>query len=247
MTALSLLSDSFRGQYRIRLQFSSALAAGAFTVPSMYSVSTADNQGASPITVVSLFAISSDPNSVEIAINSPFAQGCLYTVLCTSVPPVSGTSFTGTITDRFPQATTAYQNVEPETSDYFLILYNRDVQWDGSDFDETASGDLQTVSGRPNWKGAMNRRVVSYGVQWDTSYGGKTGQFVDAPSPMQTSLAGALLSQARLDNRTRSASISVVENTADPVGGSWFLDMHLVGIDGLGTITVSSPVPVSST
>ena len=86
MTALVVLTSQFRSIRRIRLGFSSALASGAFsTTP--YAVSSFDGLGASPIGVEAAFAISTDPNSVEISVNSDFTPGGQYLVTCTNVPP----------------------------------------------------------------------------------------------------------------------------------------------------------------
>ncbi len=238
MTTLAVLSSQFRSVRRIRLTFSSALASGAFlTTP--YVVSSVDGLGASPITTEAAFAISSDPNSVELSVNSDFTPGGQYLVTCTNVPPITGSNFTGTIQNQYGQPPIAGPNAEPETSDLQLILYGVDLQWDGIDFDEDTTGDLLTIQGRPNWQAAMARRMISNGITWDASYGAKAYQSVDAPQPYQASLAGRFLAQARLDNRTKQASIVFAQNATNPQ--EFDFAMSITGRDGLDPITLPAP------
>jgi len=239
MTALLASSTLFRGERRVRITFSSALAAGAFST-SLYAVATADDLGASPITVEAAYAISSDSNSVELSVDSNFTPGGQYTITCTSVPPISGTNFTGTIQGQCPAPSYAtYQNVEPETQDLQLVLYGEDIQWDGNDFDESPTGDLLTLQGRPNWQAAMARRMTSYGIIWDASYGANAYASVDAPQPYQTSLAGKFLAQARQDDRTAQATIAFSQNAAN--AQEFDFNMQITGRDGLDPIVL--PVP----
>lgn len=239
MTALQVLTTQFRSIRRIRLGFSSALASGAFlTTP--YAIASADGLGASPISIEAAFAISSDPNSVELSVNADFTPGGQYVVTCTNVPPVTGTDFTGTIQGQYGTLLlTAAPNVEPETTDLELILYGVDIQWDGVDFDEDPTGDLQTIAGRPNWQAALNRRMISNGITWDASYGAKAYAAVDAPQTYQQSLAGKFLAQARLDNRTKQASIAFQQN---PTNLQEFdFAMYVTGRDGLDPLVVPAP------
>jgi hypothetical protein len=231
--SISLVTTQINGTRRVRLFFSGPLAVGAFNT-SLYAAATADGGGPSPISIEAAFAIATDPNAVEIAINCDLTPGGLYTVTCTSVPGTDSSTFTGTANIRAVQPVSPPANVEPETSDFQLTLYKRDIAWGSQGFIEDSTGDLRTISGRPNWQGAMSRRMISDGVTWDAVYGAKAQQAVDAPAAFQTSLAGQFLAQARLDPRTYQASISLSDNPND--SGGFGFDMEITGRDGLDVV-----------
>jgi hypothetical protein len=237
---IALTADQFRGTRRWRLTFSGPLASGAFTSTSYYAIASADQTGPT-ITVEAVFAIASDPNSVELSASCDFTAGALYIANVTAVPAADSSTCTGSITDRVGQPVTAPPNVEPETSDYQLVLYQEDIAWGSAGFAEDATGDLLTISGRPNWQGALSRRMISDGVTWDATYGAKAQQYVDAPDAYQPSLAGLFLAQARLDDRTKSASIDFSVNPNDPQGFGFSL--YATGRDNLDPVAIAAPIP----
>ena len=239
---ISLVADLFRGTRRIRLLFSGPLASGAFTTPSMYSVSGAPGTPA-PITVVALFAFATNPNAVELAVDCDWVPGALYEIDCAAVPGTDASTFTGSIQDRVAESSTlAPPNAEPETNDLDLLLYGRDILWNGQDFVDDATGDLQLIAGRSNWQSAMTRRMISSGLTWDVAYGAKAYTGVDAPSVLQPALAGQFLAQARADDRTLRASIDYSE---DPSGTASFV-LYIIGRDGLEQIAVPAHIPVGT-
>lgn len=237
----TLIADEFRGARRVRLVFSGALASGAFTSTSLYAVADADSSGPSPINVEAVFAISSNPNAVELSVSCDFVGGAHYTITCTSVPCADASHFTGSVQDRVALPVRAPVNAEPETSDVDLVLYGRDLAWNGQDFVQGPGGDLATVTGQPNWQAAVTRRELSAGITWDPAYGAQANEYVDAPDIFQRPLAGILLAQARLDDRTAQASIEVAQDPND--ADSWIFLMSLQGRDGLQPITVTIPSP----
>lgn len=237
----ALLTIIFRGARRVRLIFTGALASGAFASTGLYAFASADGAGASPINVVAVFAVTSTSNAVELAIDSDLAGGLQYTVTCTAVPCADLSSFTGSLTSQVGQSLAAPPNVEPAQSDIALLLYSRDLLHNGVDFVEDATGDLATVAGQPNWQGAMGRRFGSYGLPWDSSYGPRPDEFVDAPQTYQLPFAGSLVAQARLDDRTKQASVVFSQDTIDP--GSFYFAVSLTGRDNLQTVTVNVPLP----
>lgn len=229
---------------RVRLLFSGSLAAGAFTSTSYYAVTSADGLASVPIVVETVYAIAGGPNQVELAVSEDWLPGALYTVGVTAVPTTDASDPTASLDGRLPLPLNEPVDVEPQTSDIDLLLYGRDLAFaQNGGFVEDTTGDLATISGRPNWQGAMWRRMTSEGLLWQKSYGPEADLEVDGPSSHARPLAGRYLSQARADDRTASASIDV-RSTAD--GESWYFAMTIVGIDGLDPKTLEIPPPVST-
>lgn len=240
-TALSELL--FRGDRRVRLFFTGALAAGAYTSTALYAVACDDGGGASSINVVAVFAVVGTPSAVELAVDEDWGGGALYTVTCTAVPCADSSTFTGSLDARVGLPLTTPVNAEPATNDIDLLLYGRDLLHDGTDFVLDSTGDLGTTSGRENYRGAMGRRMASNGLPWDDTYGGKGEEYVDAPEAQSLPFAGNLLSQARMDDRTKQAAVEIVQSDEDP--GDWAFEMTLTAQDGLDDITLTVPLPGS--
>jgi hypothetical protein len=227
--AIAPISVEFRGTRRVRTIFTGALASGAFTSTSYYAI-TADDGGANPMNVLAVFAIANTPNAVEFAVDSDLTQGALYTVGFTAVPGADASTFTGTVDSRVALALTQLANVEPETQDIDPALYGRDLSFLG-DYLEDPSGDLLTTTGRKNWIGAIGRRIASDGLKWDPTYGPDTDQAVEGPAVLAPAFAGSLVAQARLDDRTKQATVSLTQAPNDPAG--FMFAVRLVGTDGL--------------
>jgi hypothetical protein len=238
--AIVQLSTVFNGTRRCRTIFNGALAAAAFTSTSFY-VITAIDGGTNPINVVAVFAIASNPNAVEFAIDADLTSGALYTIGYTAVPGADASTFTGTVQIRNGLALVSLPNEEQETDDVALLLYGRDLVFSGYDWAEDATGDLLLGSGRSNWKGAIDRRLGSQGLNWDPSYGPRADQQVDAPSPYAPSFAGSLVAQARLDDRTKQATAQLTQAPGDPNG--FIVSVQIVGRDGLEVMSTSVPLP----
>jgi len=235
---LSIVADTFRGARRWRLLFSGPPSSGAFTSTSYYVVTSADNISASP-NVEAVFAIATNPNTLEVSVDSDFTPGAQYTLAVTGMPAPGG-AVTASITDRVAspvQATPA--NTEPEQSDLDDLLYGVDIVWNGQDIVEGSNGDLATVSGQSNFQGAIARRMASDGLTWDGSYGAKADQFVDAPSLYARPLAGLFLGQAQQDDRTQTASIGVMQDPND--NESWWFALQITGKDGLALPSIPLP------
>lgn len=237
----TLLTVDFRGSRRVRLIFSGGLASGAFTSTSLYTVTSTDGLGANPTNVVAVFAVANTPTAVELAVDQDFASGGLYEMGCTAVPCADLSSFTGTIDARLSLPLATPVNTEPAASDVDLLLYGRDLLHDGNDFVEDATGDLGTVSGRDNLQGAMERRMVSEGLPWDDTYGPKAEQYVDGPETEAKPFAGALVAQARADDRIQQATVDIVQSDTDP--GDWAFELTMIPRDGLSGLTIQVPNP----
>ena len=237
----SLNTLIFRGSRRIRLFFTGALAGGAFTSTALYGVTNTDGLGASPINVVAVFSVSTDPNAVELAIDSDLASGAQYKIQCTAVPCADATNFTGNLIAAVGLSLTAPTNIEPGQNDIDLLLYQRDLLHDGTDFVEDATGDLATQTGRSNWINALSRRVGSYGLGWDPTYGPRPDQYVDAPQTYSIPFAGSLVAQVRLDDRTQQGTVQTVQDPNDP--GGWFFNIKVTGKDKLDPIELNVAPP----
>lgn len=240
--AIVQTSTFFNGTRRVRTIFSGPLAAGAFTTLGLYSITAVDG-GVNPINVVALFAIASTANAVEFQIDQDLLTGAQYSIGYTAVPGADASTFTGTAVVRNGLALSNLPNVEQETDDIPLLLYGRDLTFNGFDYMQDATGDLLLGSGRPNWKNAVDRRIGSQGLNWDATYGPKTDQYVDAPSPYAPSLGGSIVAQARLDDRTKQATMQIQQAPGDING--FIIAVQIIGKDGLETITTSVPVPTT--
>lgn len=248
--ATVVLTTQIRGSRRIRIFFTGPLAAGAFTSTTPYVLTSTQSIVSVPIITNAVFAVAVDPNAVEMEVNVDLIAGAQYTLTLTNVPVVTPPNFTGSLQFTVGQPVNSpvqpLPNVEPETSDIDLLLYGRDLYWNGSDIQETPGGDLATLSGQDNYMNAITRRVMSPGITWDPDYGGKIGQYVDAPSVMQTPLAANIVSQARADDRTDQASVVVQQLPGDPEGGRWSVAVQITGKDGQQPMTINVPLPTSS-
>jgi hypothetical protein len=236
--ATAPITITFRGARRIRTLFSGALAAGAFVSAALYTFTNTDGSAANPINVVAVFAIAGKPNEVEIAVDSDLTSGALYTIGFVAVPCADLTNYTGTYAARVGMTLAPLANSEPAASDFQLHLYGRDLLFH-NDFIEDATGDLGAVVGRPNWLGAITRRLGSQGLGWDRTYGLLAEQYVDAPDPYQKGLAGQTVAQATADDRTASASVSVVQSVTDP--NSWYFQLMVSGRDQLDPAVITVP------
>jgi hypothetical protein len=237
----SLLTVEFRGTRRVRLIFTGNLAAGAYTSTALYTVTCEDGSGPSPTNVVAVYAIANTPTAVELAIDEDLVSGGLYQIGCTNVPCADLSNFTGILNARVALPLTTPVNAEPAANDIDLLLYGRDLLHDGDDFVEDATGDLGTIDGRDNYRGAMGRRMMSDGLPWDDTYGPKAEQYVDGPETEAKPFAGALIAQARADDRTKQATVDIVQSDADP--GDWAFEVTLVPQDNLDPVTIQIPNP----
>ncbi len=237
---IALLSVHIKHKRRISLKFSSPLAAGAFTSTYFYSVETQNSVGISPNVVASI-AVSGNTTSLELALGDDLVPGGRYLVSAIGVPAVD-TSTTSSTSKQiaFFGAVQIQPNVEQAASDPGLLLYGRDLLWTGTDFGETPAGDLATVSGTPNVRGALMRRMMSDGLPWDDAYGAKSRSYVNGTSPGVSTLSGALLEQCSEDDRVKEAKVDLETDTAGrPV---FVVTPKFLGDETPQTITVSVPL-----
>lgn len=229
MSTVPLVAQ-FRGNRRIRVKWTGSLAAGAFTSTTPYAVTSLDAAGFNPIVMDAVFAIAGDPASLELAVNVDWTSGGQYQVGFTAVPCADLTNFTGNLVATLPLQVQDAPNSEPETSDIDLLLYGRDLAHDGSDFLEDATGDLLTTTGVELWQNALVRRMLSQGLTWDPDYSPQADEFVDAPPFFQKPLGGRIVAQALADNRTKTASLVIVQTPSAP--GDFHFQLSVTPVSG---------------
>lgn len=238
MTIL-LSSVVVRHERRLRLVFSNTLAAGAFDV-SHYTIETADDV-ATPPEVQEAYLVPGSPTVVELALDGPLVRGALYTVLAENVPATDlSDTDPGTSLNFRWGITAAPVNIEPGLRDKNLLLYGIDLIWNGVDYQESSTGDLDRVSGPANVTKALNRGVETNpgDLTWDVTYGAGAREFIDSPSVLAGTLKGSVSSQMVRDPRVKSVKV-----THDIQDSSTFLFADATLISGETAERVSIEVP----
>lgn len=236
---IALSSVYARHEQRIRLVFSQSVDTGAFGMsPTLYTIENQDGLGTSPA-VSAAMVVSGSPANVELAMASPLVQGALYKVSAVGVPGLDATvTPAGSFEMMRFGAPIVPLNKAPIVKDRELLLYGRDLIWNGQDFQEGANGDLERVSGTPNVSQALYRGLNSNGLPYDDSYGAKAREFVDSPTGTAGTLKGAALAQALKDPRVKSAKIEI-----EVSGSNTYLHVTPVLVSGETVQRVSLVVP----
>lgn len=217
MGTISLNSIEVKHERRIRLIFSEALDVGAFGVPApaYYVVTCTDSLGVSP--GISAAIMSSTNNAVvELTLTEDLVKGSLYTISAVGVPGVSldVTPDPSLLSFRFG-FNAPKRDVEPIQQNRDDLVYGIDLLWNGADYQETASGDLDRVGGTANVTKALYRGLEGHGMTWDPTYGAHVRDFVDSPSTTAGSLKGNVQQQILSDPRVKASKIRV--STEDDV------------------------------
>jgi hypothetical protein len=212
---IALLSLHVRHERRLRVGFSVSLASGAFSA-ALYTVTCLDGTASSPA-VTKALVVANSPEFVELQLGDDLAQGALYSVSAVGVP---GTDATVT-----PDPSTAAVRLARETRVASIgargapslleeQLYGRDIRWSGTDFAETPSGDLDTVSGRECAEIDLTSRLTENGLPWDPTWGLGAYEYVDGAITSLPQLRGKAVAQLRQDDRVVRADASV--DISDP-------------------------------
>ncbi len=208
---ISFNTVEVKHERRIRLFFSKSVQSGAFgaPAPSLYTITCLDSRGSDPGVSAALI-VSGNPSAVELALAGDLVKGSLYLVSAVGVPAVdaSSTPNPSQIEFRFG-LNNPLRDVEPILQNRDELLYGVDLLWNGEDYQETASGDLDRVGGTANVTKALYRGIESGGLTWDQSYGAKARDFVDSPSTASGTLKGNVQAQILRDPRVKSADITV--------------------------------------
>jgi hypothetical protein len=214
--SISFATLTVKHERRVRLYFTHALAAGAFTTLSLYALLNDDGFGVSP-NIVAAYLVPNSANAVELALDADLVQGSRYELTATGVPATDLTTSPAE-TQAFTWGEQPSQpNQEQPQNDLAALIYGSDLVWTGDDYLETQAGDLATIEGIPNVEGALLRRLTNqFQLPWAPSYGARPEDFVEGPTGNAITLLGALRRQAVADDRVASATVSFV---ADPKNG----------------------------
>ncbi len=212
---ISLNAVEVKHERRVRLIFSMALDTGAFgsPAPAFYVITCADSNGYDP-GVSAAMIVTGNPSVVELALSSDLVKGSLYTVSAVEVPAADASETPNPSTLSFRYGLNApLRDVEPILQNRDALLYGVDLLWNGADYQETASGDLDRIGGTSNVTKALYRGMESQGLTWDQTYGARIRDFVDSPSTVSGTMKGRLMAQILKDPRVKG--IKVVITTED--------------------------------
>lgn len=194
---------------RVRVEFSSPVDTGGYD-RTKYALTSEDSTSASP-SILKVYAVSGRPNIVELVLEFDMIDSAAYTLIVTSIPAVGGGTISGSARFIF---NVIFQpvNIEPIVNDYDVVLFGRDIIWNGQDFEEDGAGDLKRVSGIPNVMHALDRRLKGSPLPYDADYSPNAREFVD--SNTATPLGSRLKQQTLRDPRVKSVTV-VASETSD--------------------------------
>jgi hypothetical protein len=209
---MQLLNLQIKHARRIRLIFDQPLSIDAFLSVSYYSVVCSDGKASNP-NVVQAFYVSNSPNVAELAFDIDLAQNSKYIVSAIGVPNSGNTEFTpdpSQLNFYFGQSTSPIvSNQNQGLNKIHSRLYGVDISMQNGEFIENKDGDLQLITGPEMVKEALWRRLLSNGLMWNSQYGLKSREFVDATPDSMPILATAADTQVRLDNRIQDVSVEL--------------------------------------
>lgn len=210
--AIDLNSVEIRHERRIRLFFSNTVDSAAFASVAFYSVECLDGLGTSP-NVAAALAVLSSPNVVELQLDTDLADGGLYEVQANGVPAsdLSVTATPSALQGR-KGAPTRSEATTRGATDLDVLLYGRDILWQGADFVEDPSGDLAEVAGAPNVRSALVRRLTSEGLPWAPQHGLQGRQAIDGSIADANALQGRAVAQCLADDRVARATVQIAED-----------------------------------
>lgn len=226
--AIELHSIDVRSDTRIRLVFSNHLAIGAFST-SLYTVTAVDALGVDP-GVKAILAINGTDTNAELVLQNVLSPGARYLVTAIGVPAQDLSVTTSASQDQFVYGTApAALRSEALVDDGEVVLYGSDVIWNGTDFQETANGDLARVQGVTNAVQGVTRRLFSDGLPYDPTFGAKSREYVDAPAPTMGDLRTALIAQSMKDDRIAAVAVDIVPDSEEPDRVTFGISLELIG------------------
>lgn len=220
--------------------FTNTLASGAFgsPAPSVYSITNDDGLAISP-SIRAALLVPGSPTVVELVLEQPLSKGALYTLRADGVPATDLTTTPiGSTTPIRWGLSAPKENVEPIVRDRETLLYKVDLLWNGVDYQETATGDLERISGTANVTKALQNGVSVSGLPWDPTYGGFAREYVDSPATAAGTLKGAVSAFLLRDPRVRAIKVThKIEDDRTYL----FADTTLVSGEAAERVTVEVP------
>ncbi len=210
---ISFNAIEIKHERRIRLVFSRPVDSGAFGVaPLLYTIVCTDGSGATP-SVNAAMIVSGSPACVELALSVNLVLGGAYTVSAIGVPgDDASVTPAGSILSFKYGVNAPKKDAEPIRFDNEALIYGTDLIWNGIDYQETANGDLDRVSGSANVTKALYRVIESNGLPWDPAYGAHIREFVDSPSPTSGTLRSNVVTQVLADPRVKSVKVEISQD-----------------------------------
>lgn len=213
---LELHSIQVRSTRRLRLKYTNALAAGAYA-SRWFTVQCLDGSTSDPQVVAALL-VPDATDELELALGIDLSQGGEYQLTsAANIPGLDGSLTALDVTAFRPPLARQAPSPSVSSSDVQAVLYGEDVAHDGRDMVETPDGDLAVATGPENAMTAVTRRLLADGLPYNADYGPHLRRFVDAPAPSIRAARGSVERQARLDDRVKTASVTVLpdDNSGD--------------------------------
>jgi len=213
---LELQSLFVRSPRRIRLRYTGALAAGAYSA-SWFALACLDGSTSDPA-ITGAFLVPTASDEIELALGVDLSPGGEYQLTSAAGIPAVDASVTALDVTAFrPSLARQAPSASVSSDDTQALLYGEDLAHDGSDLVETPDGDLALSTGPENAMLGVVRRALSDGLPYNAAYGPHLRRFVDAPSPSVRAARGSIERQLRLDDRVKSVSITVLpdDNSGD--------------------------------
>lgn len=214
---INLQTITVRHERRIRLVFTNTVDTAGFGIPApaYYTVENLDGKGVSP-EISAAMLVPNSPKVVDLALLDELVPGAMYKVIADGVPATDLSVTPAGSEQRFLfAAKRTIDHRETAVIDRERLLYGTDLVWNGSDFEETATGDLATIAGTPNVTKALWRGIEAEGLPWDDRWGGKVREYVDSPSSSGTTLKGAVVTHILRDPRVASVTSELEQKDAE--------------------------------
>ena len=186
-----------RSVRRVRLEFSSALAAGAFVI-GWFTLSSDDSSTGNPLVQAAL-PVPAMGNYLELVLDRDMAEGAPYTLtIAAGVPAVDTSTAPGATHLFYTPASPRAPSSGISASDIVDIIFQEDIAHDIVKGHQIApDGDLAVVTGPANVRVTALRGLVAEDPYW----GAGLREDVDAPNVTLPSLRGKVERQIRRDDR----------------------------------------------